>query len=78
MKTHKKLVINLIEDIKKRVSIEPYEQTHLYPLKEKYDVIINTSCEHMYPMKKFRELNPNPKSWFCFYNQPTKISLTTI
>lgn len=38
--------------------------TLIYPLKEKYDVIINTSCEHMYPMKKFRELNPNLKSWF--------------
>ena len=38
--------------------------TLIYPLKEKYDVIINTSCEHMFPMKKFRELNPNLKSWF--------------
>ena len=36
----------------------------LHPLKEEYDLIINTSCEHMYPMKKFRELNPNLKSWF--------------
>ncbi len=23
-----------------------------------YDVIVNTSCEHMYPMWKFREINP--------------------
>ena len=36
----------------------------IHPLKEKYDLIINTSCEHMYPMKKFRELNPDLKSWF--------------
>lgn len=36
----------------------------LHPLKEEYDLIINTSCEHMYPMKKFRELNPNLKAWF--------------
>ena len=38
--------------------------TLIHPLKEEYDIIINTSCEHMYPMKKFRELNPNLKSWF--------------
>ena len=36
----------------------------IHPLNEKYDLIINTSCEHMYPMKKFRELNPDLKSWF--------------
>ena len=29
-----------------------------------YDLIINTSCEHMYPMKKIKELNPDLKSWF--------------
>ena len=23
-----------------------------------YDVVVNTSCEHMYPMWKFREINP--------------------
>jgi hypothetical protein len=28
------------------------------PLIEHYDMIINTSCEHMYHMKKFKELNP--------------------
>ena len=28
------------------------------------NLIINTSCEHMYPMKKIRELNPGLKSWF--------------
>ena len=38
--------------------------TLIHPLKEEYDLIINTSCEHMYPMKKFRELNPNLKAWF--------------
>ena len=38
--------------------------TLIHPLKEEYDIIINTSCEHMYPMKKFRELNPNLKAWF--------------
>ena len=38
--------------------------TLIHPLKEKYDLVINTSCEHMYPMKKFRELNPELKSWF--------------
>jgi len=32
--------------------------------KSNYDLIINTSCEHMYPMKKVRELNLNLKSWF--------------
>ena len=32
--------------------------TLIHPLKEEYDLVINTSCEHMYPMKKFRELNP--------------------
>jgi hypothetical protein len=32
--------------------------------KSNYDLIINTSCEHMYPMKKIRELNLNLKSWF--------------
>jgi len=29
-----------------------------------YDLIINTSCEHMYPMKKIKELNPDLKAWF--------------
>ena len=38
--------------------------TLIHPLKEEYDIIINTSCEHMYPMKKFRELNTNLKAWF--------------
>ena len=38
--------------------------TLIHPLKEEYDLVINTSCEHMYPMKKFRELNPELKSWF--------------
>lgn len=28
------------------------------PLVEHYDMIINTSCEHMYYMKKIKELNP--------------------
>jgi hypothetical protein len=26
-------------------------------MKKKADVVINTSCEHMYPMSKFREIN---------------------
>lgn len=26
--------------------------------KQNYDVIINTACEHMFPMYKFKELNP--------------------
>lgn len=34
------------------------------PLEEEYDLVINTSCEHMYPMKKLKELNPDLKSWF--------------
>ena len=38
--------------------------TLIHPLKEEYDLVINTSCEHMYPMKKIRELNPGLKSWF--------------
>ena len=25
---------------------------------EPYDVVVNTSCEHMFPMWKFREINP--------------------
>jgi hypothetical protein len=25
---------------------------------DQFDLIINTSCEHMFPMWKFRELNP--------------------
>ena len=28
------------------------------------NLIINTSCEHMYPMKKIKELNPDLKAWF--------------
>jgi len=32
--------------------------------KSNYDLIINTSCEHMYPMKKMRELNPGLNAWF--------------
>ena len=32
--------------------------------KSNYDLIINTSCEHMYPMKKVRELNPGLNAWF--------------
>ena len=36
----------------------------IHPLKKEYDLVINTSCEHMYPMKKIRELNPDLKSWF--------------
>lgn len=30
----------------------------LKPIKEYYDTIINSSCEHMFPMYKFREINP--------------------
>ena len=26
-----------------------------------FDLVINSSCEHMFPMKKFRELNPHLK-----------------
>ena len=34
-------------------------------IKENFDCIINTSCEHMFPMWKFRELNPQLKSsWY--------------
>ena len=32
------------------------------PITENYDMIINTSCEHMFPMRKFRELNPDLNS----------------
>jgi hypothetical protein len=32
------------------------------PFKENYDMIINTSCEHMYHMKKIKELNPTLSS----------------
>ena len=33
--------------------------------KECWDLIINTSCEHMFPMWKFRELNPQlNSSWY--------------
>jgi len=35
----------------KNVMIEPFNK------KENFDLIINTSCEHMFPMRKFRELN---------------------
>ena len=38
--------------------------TLIHPLKEEYDLVINTSCEHMYPMKKIRELNPGLNAWF--------------
>ena len=35
------------------------------PIKENFDCIINTSCEHMFPMWKFREINPHLKSsWY--------------
>src|SRR6056300_576156 len=33
----------------------------LKPINENYDMVINTSCEHMFPMRKFRELNPHLK-----------------
>lgn len=33
--------------------------TQSLPLDKKHDTIINTSCEHMFPMWKFRELNPH-------------------
>jgi hypothetical protein len=34
-------------------------------IKKDFDLIINTSCEHMFPMWKFRELNPQLKnSWY--------------
>ncbi len=36
----------------------------MFPERGAYDLVINTSCEHMYPMKKIRELNPGLKSWF--------------
>jgi len=29
----------------------------LKPINENYDMVINTSCEHMFPMRKFRALN---------------------
>jgi len=29
------------------------------PSKYNFDIVINTSCEHMYPMKRFKELNSN-------------------
>ena len=36
--------------------VKPYEE---------WDLIINTSCEHMFPMWKFRDLNPQLKSsWY--------------
>ena len=37
------------------------ENLFLKPINEYYDMVINTSCEHMFPMKKFRELNPHLK-----------------
>ena len=33
-------------------------------IEEDFDMIINCACEHMYPMKKFRELNPELN---CYY-----------
>ena len=34
-------------------------------IEENFDLIINTSCEHMFPMWKFRELNPQLNgSWY--------------
>lgn len=33
----------------------------LKPINENFDMVINTSCEHMFPMRKFRELNPRLK-----------------
>ena len=35
--------------------------TSSLPKRYKHDTIINTSCEHMFPMWKFRELNPHLK-----------------
>jgi len=38
-------------------------------LNENFDLIINTSCEHMFPMWKFRELNPQLKnSWYVLHS----------
>lgn len=37
------------------------DNVFIKPLTKNYDMIINTSCEHMFPMRKFRELNPNLK-----------------
>ena len=39
---------------KYRVDIKNVMFTNVHPL---HDLIINTSCEHMFPMKKFREIN---------------------
>lgn len=36
----------------------------LNEIDRKFDLIINTSCEHMFHMKKFREINPYLN---CFY-----------
>lgn len=33
--------------------------TSALPKENKHDTIINTSCEHMFPMWKFKELNPH-------------------
>jgi hypothetical protein len=41
---------NKFKTIQKNVMIEP--------IKEYYDMIINSSCEHMFPMFKFKEINP--------------------
>lgn len=33
-------------------------------MEEDFNLVINSSCEHMYPMQKFRELNPELN---CYY-----------
>jgi len=44
---------------KKEGKYKVYEKNvFIDTIEEHYDMIINTACEHMFPMKKIKELNP--------------------
>jgi hypothetical protein len=44
-----------------------------------FDFIINTSCEHMFPMRRFRELNKNLSGNLIYVLQSTnEINMRTI
>jgi hypothetical protein len=59
---------NMYRSIRRNIMINSLKGKH-YDMfnknEESWDLIINTSCEHMFPMWKFRELNPQLKSsWY--------------
>ena len=60
-------VLNLSKSLNKRYSIvyrTVRSNVMLESVENIFDTVINTSCEHMFPMIQFRKLNPKLKSLY--------------